>query len=332
MLSIDSLLSALRGSARPDECPLFPPAEDSSDPNVARVEQHVRELLAELQASQGQISLSDSARDIFRLLGEIPKLVHWDEGFGEANREIILGAIHQAERFGDNTGPLKRRFAVDLIVRVLRHYNQHGFPFLPPIEDAFVKPLLGVYVDWIVKVLNIHKAWPAIKHVTMPSIFQGEYGGLVKLGIQLLRLWIWVRHLFFYETKYERQLRDALRAIEPQTRQLLVVLPPEQAQDLASELVSIFSQLGQLTAPYLKFINDLLQLSGEMADLTADEREQAILEIVRDLLLKAYAGEPLIEAFLESSFGELLIREMIRTVQWVLVRNGLMPTYAAGNS
>lgn len=296
----------------------------SEDPETREVQQHALELLDEFRDRGSGIALADPAREAFRLLGEIPKLVHWDEGLDEAQRAIIQAAVQQAERFGDGTGAFKRRFAIDLIVRALRSYNQNGFPFIPPIEDAFVKPFLGIFVDWSVVVLNLHDAWPPVKSVHVPKIFEGRYGPVVWLGMWVLRQWIWLNEMFLYTTKYERNLRDATAAIEPETRQLLDVLPPQQIAILTEELASIIARVGQLTAPHVRSIDSLLRLSVEMQNLAAEERREVVVVIFRDLLAEAYADTPFALDFIESRFGDFLIGEMVRMVDGVLARNGLL--------
>src|SRR5207244_2025503 len=106
------------------------------------------------------------------LLGEIPITLKWRDGLRRDLIALVHSAVEQAERFGDGKGEKKRQFAIDLVVRVLRRYDQSGIQLIPPIENAFIAPFVGVIVDWSVEVLNIHDAWPPIRQVTFPSIFQ----------------------------------------------------------------------------------------------------------------------------------------------------------------
>ena len=56
-------------------------------------------------------------------LGKIPALLHWTEGGRQALYNLIHQAVIQAERYGQNSGALKRRFAIDLVTRALRQYG-----------------------------------------------------------------------------------------------------------------------------------------------------------------------------------------------------------------
>ena len=290
------------------------------------LEHEISELLDELRAKRGGLDFADSAREVFRLLGEIPAIVHWNTGLADAHRELILATVHEAERFGDTTGEFKRRFAVDMTIRVLRRYNLSGLPIPGPIEDTFIKPFVGINIDWCVTVLNINNAWPPVRNVQIPRLFQGRYGRFLQLGASLLRIWVWLREMFFYPSKYERQLRSATKNLEPQINDLLEVLPPASIHKLAERIATIIARAGQLTAPHVRTINSLLTISAEIQQLTQKEREDVIVTVMRRLLRKAYARSPFAVDFIDSVFGDYLLREMVRNTEWVLARNGLLPS------
>ena len=89
------------------------------------------ELITELRDKRQ--SLAADAREAFRLLGKVSTVLHWDRLRPELS-DLILGAVHEAEQFGDGEGPRKRRFAIELITRVVERYNYAGTPFPPSIE------------------------------------------------------------------------------------------------------------------------------------------------------------------------------------------------------
>jgi hypothetical protein len=290
------------------------------------IDKHVKQLLDEFKRQRNGLTVVDSAREAFALLGRIPHLLRWDEGLGEAHRDLMLATIYQAERFGDNSGPLKRRFALDLMTRVLRRYNQDGLPFIQPIEDAFVKPFLGVALDWCVATLNTHNTWPAVGKVTIPRLYKGRTGRILWLGLQLLRVWVKLRELFFYPSKYERQVRDAFKKLQPEVNEFVRVLPPARLHDLIEQLANIINDVGKLTAPHLRTIDSLLRLSSELRDLDPDKRREAVVRIMQELLRRAYADNAFALSFVDSIFGEFFIREMVASTESVLARNGLLPT------
>ena len=237
----------------------------------------------------------------------------------------MLATIYQAERFGDDSGPLKRRFVLDLLTRVFRRYNQNGLPFIAPIEETFVKPFLGVSIDWCVAVLNLHGAWPPVKRVQIPKLFHGRYGRVLRIGLHLLRLWVWLSESFVAPTKYERNLRHAERALQPEIDNFVAALPPAQVHGLVEELATMVQRVGQLTAPHLNTIDALLRLSNELRELKPAERRETIVRIIQELLRRAYARNSFAVAFIDSAFGDFFIREMVENTEWVLARNGLLP-------
>lgn len=297
--------------------------DETGDPEVDQVIEHAEELFDEIRARR--LEISTDAREIFQLLGEIPITLKWHDGLRRDLVRLIHRAVEEAERFGDGTGEKKRQFAIDMVVRVLRRYNQSGIYLIPPIENAFVVPFVGVIVDWSVEVLNLHNAWPPVKKVAFPSIFQGSYGWLVKLGVGVFRFVTRLRELFFFPSKYERNLRDAMANAEPDIQVLLNDMPPERMREAVTEVVNILVEVGHETVPYLHIVDLLLRLSFEISDLTMEERREAAFIILRRLLREAFADDALALAFIDSYFGYLLIQAMVQSTEWILERNGLLP-------
>ena len=293
---------------------------------VTRVEANVDELISEFRSKRNE--LAKDARRLFQSLGRIPTVLKWDEGLKADWSTLIMRVVQQAERFGDGMGAKKRRFAVELVVRVIERYNYQGAPFLPSIERAFVNPIAGIMVDWSVAVLNLHNVWPKVTRVKFPSIFQGSYGFFFKFAFWLAAVIVKLREWFFLPSKYERQIRSALRAIEPDVQRLLRTLPPNRLRETLEELASILAELGQVTAPYVRLIDRVLRLGDSVTRLTVAERQEAGVRVLRRLLQEAYADDPFALVFIDSPLGDSLLRALVEHTTWILFRNGLLPTAA----
>jgi hypothetical protein len=301
-----------------------PPLTEAGEARVGRVEEHAQELLDEIR--ERRIELVNDAKKVFTLLGQIPEIIHWNEGLKDSLHTIVLGAVEQAERFGDGTGHKKREFAMDVVIRVLQRYHFGGLPFLPIIENTFVRPLVGILIDWSVQVLNFHGVWDrTVKTVTFPSLFEGLYGVFLKFGLGVMRAYNWVRIRLYVPTKYERNIRDALREIEPDVRDLLVVLSPDHAWEVLQELATLVAEMGQVTLPYVTLVDHFLTLSAEFAALTPAERSEAVFRMLRSALLEAYADNEFAVAFLDSPLGDMLLRRLVENTTLILVKKGLLP-------
>lgn len=291
---------------------------------VARVEARANELISEFRDRRQD--LAGDARQFFQLLGQIPVVLKWDQGLKADMSALILCAVNEAERFGDGQGPKKRRFAIELIVRVTERYNYYGLPFLPVIDRTIISPMVGVLIDWSVVVLNLHAAWPPVRRVTFPSIFQGSYGVLFKIGFRIAAVVVSLRKWLLFPSKYERNIRHALRHIDPEVRDLLGILPPDRLHAVFEELVNILAKMGQVTAPYVRLVDQILRLGDLVINLTPAEQQEAAFRVLRGLLEEAYADDAFALAFIDSPLGEFLLRAVVEHTTWILVRNGLLPS------
>jgi hypothetical protein len=287
-------------------------------------------LINEFTARRGGMTVADSASEIFFQIGLIPRILRWNEGLQDALNDVILATVEQAERFGGKTGPMKRRFAVDLVTRVIRVYEYNGI--LEPVEDVLIKPVVGVLVDWSVQVLNIHHAWKPVPVVKFPSLFQGHYGKLLKLDVWVWNCWVALRRLIVFPSAYERNLRDAYSKVEPAVKSLVSVLPPGDLERTAGLLITVAARIGQLTAPHISTISDLLLLAQEIYHLSPAELQDLIFQVVKILLDRAYAYDTFSRAVLDSDLGKFFIRQMITIVERILAKNGLLPMAAAAHS
>jgi hypothetical protein len=294
-----------------------------SSPPVDRATAALERLLDEFQVRHNGRTLVDATAVAFRQLGEIPKILHWDEGLRDALHDLILATINQAERFGDGTGEFKRRFAIDIITRVLRAYDESGL--MEPVEDVLVAPFVGIEIDWMVLVLNIHKAWKPVTHVDLPRFFQGKYAWLLRLSAKLWRLFVCLSQLFLFPSAYERHLRDARRSINGQVRRLYVVLPPATWHHTVELLVNVVATFGDLTAPHVKTIDALWRFSAELERMSSADRREVVFRAALILLRRAYADDALALTLLDSSIGQLLIRQIVSSTEWVLRKNSLLP-------
>lgn len=296
------------------------------NPAVDRTEQDVNELLDEFRDKAD--TLAQDSRRAFTLLGEIPTAIRWRTGLRREVSGVIEAAVHEAERFGSGTGPKKRAFAIDLVVRVLQRYNLNGLPFLPPFDEVLIKPVVGVIIDWSVEVLNIHGAWTRPKVVRFPKFYQGAHGKWLKILVWIWSIVLAIKNYLFFPSKYERQIRDAVNRMEPRTAALISVLPPRDLHSVIERLATIIAELGHVTAPYVRLIDQILRVGRELQDLSPSERVEVAFRVLRELVLTAYADEPLALDFLDSSMGDWLLRSMVHQVDWTLQRNGLLPAEA----
>jgi hypothetical protein len=308
------LLSLFLG---PQQRRLRPEQEEA----VTDVEIMADDLVDIFRRNKDQIA--KDAREAFRLIGLIPQIVRWDEGLKESLSALILAAVHQAERFGDGTGKVKRRFAIDLVVRVLERYHVNGLPFLS-IERTLLEPFVCILVDWSVKVLNIDKLWPSVPRVALPRFFQGGRGALIRLALWFSAAILWLKNYLFLPTKYERELRTALADIRPEADKVVAVLPPSQLMSAIEDLVNVIVELGQVTAPYVSLVERALRLASAFSDLSDEERDEVVFRMLRGLVVEAYADDDFAMLFIDSPLGDYLLRAIVEHTKWVLARNGLL--------
>ncbi len=300
------------------------PALSAAEQAVAeRAEQLAGQLIDEFRDRRDDIARD--AREAFALLGAIPDVLNWNGGLKESLSALVLAAVHQAERFGDGTGAVKRRFASDIVVRVLENYNFGGLPFLS-IQKTLLAPFVGVLIDWSVEILNIHPAcWEPVQHVKLPKLKRGIYDGLLRIALAFSRVVMWINKWLVRPTKYERQLRAALKQIAPETADLLRALPPQRLPAIVERLVNIVVKLGNVTAPYVGLVEQVLRLGQEFIGMNVAERTEAVFLMLRGLLLEAYADDQLALIFIDSPLGDTLLRAIVQHSTWVLARNGLLP-------
>jgi len=284
----------------------------------------IEALLDEFNATNEGLPMLEAGRQGLVELGKIPALLKWNQGLRQAIYDLILQTVVEAERYGEGNGELKRRFAIDLVGRVLRDYQPT--PLFELVEDVTVKPYLGVLVDWTVEVLNVHNAWPPVTEVKIPSFYSGKYGALLRLQSWVWRIITTVRDAVVYPSNYERNLRDSLRKVAPQVQSLKAVLPPSAQRRNLEEIASTIARAGHLTAPHVRVASLLLKAAARIADQTPEQRRELAYAVMRLLLKRAYANNWLAVSVLDSSIGDFMIAEMVRSTEWVLARNGLLPT------
>jgi hypothetical protein len=294
-----------------------------SSPPVDAATAALERLLEAFQVRHDGRTFVDAAAAALQQLGEIPKILRWDEGLRDALHDLILATINEAERFGNGTGELKRRFAVDIITRVLRPYDESGL--MEPVEDVVVAPFVGIEIDWMVQVLNIHNAWKPPTHVALPRFFDGRHGRLLRLNATLWRLLKSLSQFLLSPSRYERQLTDARLRIDGQVSRLYEALPPATWHRTAELLVNVVAKFGNLTAPHVKTIDALWRLSAELERLSSAGRREVVFRAALIVLRRAYAHDDLALTLLDSSIGHLLIRHLVFSTEWVLRKNSLLP-------
>jgi hypothetical protein len=322
---MDAIVSDLCSRVFP-QCAPAQPAKAS--PEVDATSAAIEKLLDEFQVRHGGMTPVEAAVEAFRTLAQIPHILRWDEGFRAAVHDLVLETVHQAERFGDGTGAFKRRFSVDTITRVLRAYDTTGL--IEPVEDVVVSPFVGIQIDWIVQVLNIHGAWKPVDQVALPSLTGGQYSNLLRALGRMWHVWVKARELLFFPTRYERQLRDARRNIDVQVQALYVIFPIASSKNTVDLLVSVVAKVGNLTAPHVHTIDALWRLTEQLGRMSIADREEVVIRAATLLLRRAYADDDLALSIFDSAIGQFLIRQMVFSTEWVLAKNGLLPNATIG--
>lgn len=282
------------------------------------------DVVERFTASDEGYSMLEACRQALNEIGKIRALLNWNQGLSEAIYALTHKVVIESERYGPGTGELKRRFAIDVVTRILRAYEPT--PLFEVVEDVSIQPYIGILIDWTVEVLNFHQAWPTVSKVKLPSIYSGKYGLLLRVQGWMWLLFRAIQRMVTYPTAYERNVRDALGRLQPQEQALLGALPPASAQRKEDEIVSIVVRIGKLTAPHVRVMISVLKIADELAGETREQRRVVAFEVMKTLLLLAVQDNWLATAALSSGPGDFLIREMTNCVDWVLSRNGLLPS------
>jgi hypothetical protein len=300
-----------------------PPLPPDQEEAVDRLEAEAEGVFANFRRNRRR--LAEDARQLFQLLGKIPEEIRWNQGLRQSLHGLVLAAVEQAERFGDGQGENKRKFATTLLVRVVQNYNVGGLPFLPIIERAVIAPIAGIVIDWSVEVLNLNPdLWPAVEHTGFPHRMIDTYGRVIRWALWLAGIFLQLHKLFHF-TRYEREVRDALQAMDLEVLTLLRVLPPDQLHPIFDELATTLDDIGHKTLPFVRLAHDVLRLAAEFTELSPAARTEAVFRMIRDLIREIYANDPFALAFIDSPLGTLLLRTIVEHTEWVLARHGLLP-------
>ena len=291
---------------------------------ASAVDAEIVDVVERFASSDEGCLMLEACRQALNEMGKIPKLLNWNQGLSEAIYALTHNVVIESERYGPRTGELKRRFAIDVATRILREYEPT--PLFEVVEDVSIKPYIGILIDWTVEVLNFHQAWPRVSQVKLPGIYSGKYGLLLRVQSWMWLLFRAIQRTVTSPTAYERNVRDALDRLQPQVQALLGVLPPESARRKEDEIVSIVARIGKLTAPHVRVMISVLKIADELAGETQEQRREVALEVMKTLLLRAVQDNWLATAALSSGPGNILISEMTNCVDWVLSRNGLLPS------
>lgn len=60
-----------------------------------------------------------ACRQALNEAGKIPTLLNWSQGLSQAIYSLTYNIVIQSERYSPGTGELKRRFAIDVVTRIL---------------------------------------------------------------------------------------------------------------------------------------------------------------------------------------------------------------------
>ncbi|MFZ0304438.1 MAG: hypothetical protein WAL75_17230 [Terracidiphilus sp.] len=303
----------------------FGESRRSGQPESA-VAAEIEEVIERFTSSDEGSSMLEACRQALNEAGKIPTLLNWSQGLREALYALTYNVVIQSERYGPGSGELKRRFAIDLVTRIVRAYEPT--PLFEVVEDVTFHPYIGILIDWTVEALNFYQAWPPISHVKLPGIYSGKYGLLLRLQAWMWTLFQAIRNVVTYPTAYERNMRDALGKLKPQVNALHSALPPASVQRKMDEIANIVVRLGKLTAPHVRAMISVLKIADELAGETQEERREVAFEVMKTLLLQAVQDNWFAAEALSSGLGNFLVREMTNCIDWTLSRNGLLPSTA----
>ena len=146
-------------------------------------------------------------------------------------------------------------------------------------------------IDWSVQILNSHHIWPPSGYVKFPSLFQGFYGSLFQFALRAAMGVVKLRKFVFGLTKYERLIRGSLRTLDPQIQRILAELPPSRLQAVLEEVANVIAELGRVTAPYVRLVNNVLMFGDEFIELDPSERKEAAYRVLYRLLSEAYSDD-----------------------------------------
>lgn len=287
----------------------------------------VRELLDAFRTEVGEPQLIPSLLRLSELLDEVTTTLRWNQGMRSVLLEIVARSVDAAEqRFGPNHGEFKRQFVTDVVIRVLsREYL--GVP-LPGFVESAARPLVGIFIDWTVEVLNVHrgKLWydpPGRRRVPRRYAFHPIKW---KTYRRLLWLWSWVAGLFVPLSAYERRLREVSDSLEPQAKAMRELMPVESIAGAASKVGNVIVDLGVITKPHVRTVEAVLRFTRSQLPRFDDpeERHMLLVTVVQELLCDAYRGEPLMNSAIRSGVGTFVIGEMVRGIEHVLDRADLL--------
>jgi hypothetical protein len=254
----------------------------------------------------------------FDLLSALRKWLGWDDGLREVLIDVAMGAVRQAERFGPKQGPLKRKFAIAVVLRALGGYSD--VLRLPVVAD-FLSPVVGLLLDMTVLIFNErNSAWAPVQRVRLPWFLPDR---VMRVAAAAGWLWggvQWVGRLLLRPTSYERHLQSAVLTLQDEVRLLQSRLPPERLGEVVDELASTAAQLAQLLAPHLRTLLALLELSEHYFSCNASRRREVVQVAMRELLKELYGKDSLAGRLLDSPLGDFLLGELVWGVDHILRR------------
>lgn len=304
-------------------------ARDALGGGIERAtERDVEQVLRGLQGDPDAPPIQSSIVQAAQLVEQLRVWLRWDDGLREAVIDLVFGAVHQAERFGDGTGKFKRRFAVDVVTRMLEE-NVSGVD-IPQVVHEMLTPFVGIFVDFAVALLNEHQAWPPIERVRLPLLYgnQGVGAVLVKIGLAVWRVWRALVTLVRKPSRYERHVRSATAHLAAERTAIDGILPRDRLVTIAEESLTIVDQLGVVIAPQVKTIDALYRLTIDVVGDDDDRRREVVVIAVRVLMKEAYGDSPFLGHLIDGPLGGFVIEELVRATGHFIKRLGIEPVRA----
>lgn len=288
-------------------------------------ERDVLDVLRGLRGDGDRPPIQTSLVRATQLVQQLRAWLRWDDGLREAIIDLVLGAVQQAERFGDGTGSFKRRFVIDAVARVLENNISGGE--LPDGAHEVLTPFVGIFVDVTVSVLNEHDAWPPIDRVKLPLLFRGKGVGaaLVRVGLAVWRVWQALVSVLRASTRYERNIRQATARLAAERVALEDVLPRDRLVTVAEQTLTVLEQLGLIIAPQAHTIEALYRLTLEVVGDDEDRRREVVVIAIRVLMKQAYSDSLFLAHLLDGPVGAFVLDEVVRAVGHFVQRLGIEP-------
>jgi hypothetical protein len=268
------------------------------------------------------------------LIEEAIATIRWNDGLRDLLVEIVMRSADEAEKlYGPSGGAFKRQFVIDVTTRVLVD-DYLDLPVPRQLEEV-IAPLMGIFVDWTVEVLNDCRGpvwFDTVAETRRPrrvSRFGTSTLQWWKAIRWLMRVYAWLQRLLRSGSRYERKIRAVAASLDKSRKTIERLLPPSSLFSVALKIGHIVVELGALTKPYIRTVAALLRIAiaegGNLAD--SDARHELLVAALQEFLAETYVDDPFMLGLIQSGIGTFVIGEQVRGVELLLEKLGQLPTF-----